>query len=120
MSEYISQEKPESVWWINAPERLSRIDRVKKWLFETATKGTFRPKAEIPFSTSIPPEDIESIADDRLKGALNEQLDNIVNDDRFITIPVATISTREFRHSWSVKRKPMELTQPPEATPPEQ
>lgn len=115
MSEHIAQEKPESVWWMNAHERLGRIERVKRWLFETANKGTFIPKAEIPFSTSIPAEDIESLADDQLKSALNRQLGNIENDDRFITIPVATISTREFRRSWRVPRKPMELSQPPEA-----
>jgi hypothetical protein len=115
MSERISREKPESVWWINAPERLGRIELVKKWLFETASKGTYRPKVGIPFSTSIPPEDIEFLADDQLKDALNIQLGNIENDDRYITIPVATISTREFRHSWRVPRKPMELPQPPEA-----
>lgn len=114
MSEHIAQEKPESVWWINAHERLGLIERVEKWLFETANKGTYIPKAEIPFSTSIPAEDIESLADDRLKSALNRQLGNIEKDDRFITIPVATTSTREFRHSWSVPRKPMELSQPPE------
>lgn len=115
MSKRISQERPESVWWINTPERLGRIECVKKWLFETANKGTYIPKAEIPATTSIPTEDIEFLDDDLLKGGLNRQLGNIENDDRFMTIPVATISTREYRGSWSVKRKPMELPQPPEA-----
>jgi hypothetical protein len=116
MSEHIiTQDKTKSVWWINDHERLGRIENIKKWLFETANRGTYRPKVEIPFTTSISSEDIELLADNRPRDALNRQLDNIANNDSFLTIPVATITTHEFKHAWSVPRKPMLLLQPQEA-----
>lgn len=112
MNEYMPQDKPESVWWINTPEQLGRIERIKKWLFEIANKEMPRPIVAIPFSTSIPVEDIESIADDRLKESLRMQLGNVKNNDGVITIPVATVATREFRRSWSVPRKTVESLPP--------
>jgi hypothetical protein len=104
MSEGFNQNRPESVWWINAHERPDKIERVRQWLFKIASGGqTYLHKDKIPFSTVIPVAEIESLSDEQLRTALLEQKDSIANGDSFITIPVATVSTREFKHAWSVR-----------------
>jgi hypothetical protein len=33
-----------TVWWVNKHESLGPGERVRKWLFETANRGTYIPK----------------------------------------------------------------------------
>ena len=99
-----SQPNVETVWWLNAPERLDKINRIKQWLFKIASSGQSRRHSnKIPYSTVIPVSEIDSLQDEQLKSSLLAQRENVANQDSFMTIPVATASTREFKHAWSVR-----------------
>jgi hypothetical protein len=104
MSEGFHQNQPESVWWLNAHERPNKIERIRQWLFKIASGGqTYLHKDKIPFSTVIPVTEIDTLSDEQLRNALLAQRDSRANQENFITIPVATVKTREFKHAWSVR-----------------
>lgn len=108
MNEQLSIETPNSVWWINAHEGLGRRERFIKWWRESVTNGsTYIPKEQIPFSTSIPAEEIPELVDPNLRATLLEQVENIRNNDSGITVPVATHITREFKLAWVIPTQPM-------------
>ena len=100
----MSKHSIETVWWLNAHERPDKIERIRRWLFKIASGGqSYLHKDKIPYRTVLRVSEIDTLSDDRLKESLLAQRDNVINEDEYLTIPVATVSTREFKHAWEVR-----------------